>query len=191
MLVAIPAVVHSNIGVGVATGKIIVNEPLKPGTIYTLPLLTVVNTGNETSDYEIDIAYHEKQPEMSPAKSLFKISPKVFTLAPGEVKAVEITMVLPTNAIPGKYFAYLEAHPVKQSVSGVTSVGIAAATKLYFTVDPANMTSGIYYRLVSLFMVYAPWPQRFCIAVLIILGVLVLKKYVKFQVINKPKKKKK
>ncbi len=44
-------VVFARIGVGVGTGKITIDENLKPGIIYKLPPLTVVNTGDEASDY--------------------------------------------------------------------------------------------------------------------------------------------
>ena len=51
------------IGVGVGTGKIQVTEKLKPGQIYILPSISVLNTGDEKGNYKVSIAYHEKQPE--------------------------------------------------------------------------------------------------------------------------------
>ena len=50
------------IGVGVNLGKIEIDEPLKPGGIYNLPILGVVNTGDTEGDYELEITYQQDQP---------------------------------------------------------------------------------------------------------------------------------
>jgi len=70
---------------------------------------------------------------------------------------VKVTLTIPIKARPGNYFAYIEAYPVKTAISGVTRINIAAATKLYFTVAPANIFEGIYYRVLSFITHYAPW----------------------------------
>ncbi len=58
----------ANLGVGVGTGKIVVDEQLKPGMIYQLPSFSVINTGDIASDYSVGVAYHEGQEELQPAK---------------------------------------------------------------------------------------------------------------------------
>ncbi len=178
----------SSIGVGVGTGKIGVTEKLKPGIIYKLPSVTVLNTGDTPSDYSIDIAYNETQTELKPDQSWFSFSPEVFHLDPGGVQNVEITLTLPLKVEPGKYFAYIEGFPVRQAGSG-SVVGVAAASKLYFEVVPSSMVLGVYYRGVSLLKYYSPWPER----ILGVLGVLVLlyfiKKFVKIEVGLKKKEK--
>ena len=45
-LLAFPFLVYAKLGVGVATGKIVVEDKLRPGMIYNLPALTVLNTGD-------------------------------------------------------------------------------------------------------------------------------------------------
>ena len=142
--------VVASIGVGVGTGKIQVDEKLKPGTIYQLPALGVLNTGDEESDYEVIISYHEKQPELKPQNEWFDFSPQKFHLEPGKIQNVSIKLNLPIKAEPGQYFAYLEAHPVKSSPAQTTTIGIAAATKLYFEITPGNIFSGIYYKILGL-----------------------------------------
>lgn len=148
---------YAKIGVGVGTGKIQVNEKLKPGIIYNLPDLVVFNTGDEASSYEVDVAYHEKQPQLAPDQSWFIFSPQKFYLEPSQSKSINVKLNLPVNAKPGDYFAYLEGQPAKKAASGTTSVGVAAAAKLYFTVEPANILLGLYYKLISLWNVYSPW----------------------------------
>lgn len=188
----VPKSTFAKIGVGVGTGKIQVDEDLKPGIIYKLPVLTVLNTGDEESDYEVSVAYHSKQPELPPSKDWFVFSLQKFHLKPGEAKNIEIKLNLPIRAQPGDYFAYLEGHPAKKSQSGSTSIGVAAAAKLYFTVVPANFLQGIYYKLVSFYKVYSPWPQRVVIALVVLLTIVAFKKFFNIKInLKRPKENKK
>jgi len=56
-----PFAVFGSIGVGVGTGKIQVDKPLKPGSVYIVPPLTVMNTGSESSEYTVSIDYSGNQ----------------------------------------------------------------------------------------------------------------------------------
>lgn len=183
----LPVPIFASLGVGVGTGKIQVDQKLYPGTIYTLPSLTVLNTGDEPSDYEVTIGYHEKQPELKPLLEWFDFSPKKFYLEPGKSQSVSIKLNLPVKAQPGNYFAYLEGQPVAKSQSGGTTVGIAAAAKLYFTVSPANFIQGIYYKITSFWKVSQPWSGRIAILLAVILLFLLAKKYLKVQINLKKK----
>jgi len=178
------------IGVGVGTGKIQIDEELKPGSIYRLPSLTVLNTGDESSDYEVSVEYHENQKELRPEEAWFIFSPKEFYLEPGEAKTVDIKLNLPLKMEPGNYFGYLEAHPLKKSQQGQTSIGVAAAAKLYFTVIPANLVLGIYYKAASFWKVYSPWPQRTLTLLVIVVIVILFKKFFNINIDLKKNKKK-
>lgn len=187
-----PNAVFAKIGVGVGTGKIQIDEQLNPGAIYELPILTVLNTGDEESNYKVLVTYHSDQPELCPSESWFIFSPRKFYLRPGEVQVVKIKLNLPLRIKPGDYFAYLEAQPLKtsQSAKGM-SIGVAAAAKLYFTVIPANAFQAMHYKLVSFWEVYSPWPQRvlFLLAGILIIGLL--KKFLNIKVdLKKPVDKK-
>jgi len=174
---------YASIGVGVGTGKIVVNDVLKPGQIYILPSLTVLNTGDETSSYKVSITYHEQQPELMPAQDLFQFSPETFELAPGEAKVVDIRLNLPLKIEPGKYFAYLEASPAATtSTASGTSVGVAAAAKLYFEIAPANIFVAIYYKLASLWTLYSPWTLWGTLLVGFIIIILLLKKFLNINI---------
>lgn len=184
-----PTVALARIGVGVGTGKIQVDEKLKPGMIYELPSLTVLNTGDEPSDYEVTVEYHEKQPELRPRKEWFIFSPAKFYLKPGEIKTVDIKLNLPVSMEPGNYFAYLEGHPFKKAESGGTSVGVAAAAKLYFTVVPANAVLGVYYKAASFWKVYSPWTERAIWVVVIVVLAILFKKFFHLEINFKQAKK--
>lgn len=178
----VPASIFARIGVGVATGKIQVNDKLKPGIIYNLPPLTVINTGDIPSEYEVSMTYFEKQGQLKPPNDWFIFSPQRFHLEPGKVQVVKIKINLPITVTPGNYFGFLEAHPIQKDTSGQTTIGIAAATKLYFTVVPANIFYAIFYKIVSFWNIYAPWPQRVLIFVLIVGSALFVRKFFNIQI---------
>lgn len=163
ILVAFPA--SAKIGVGVGLGKIEIDEPLKSGGIYSLPNLPVLNTGDVLADYEMEVTFFENQPELKPEASWFSFSPSTFNLEPGKSQIVEIRLTIPTSVMSGNYFAFLEAHPV-QSAEGVT-IGIAAATKTYFTIEAGTILGAFTERIKSFFTTYTP-------ASFIVLGVIVL-----------------
>ncbi len=177
-----PPLALAKIGVGVGTGKIQVNEPLRPGGMYDLPVLSVLNTGDESSYYDVSIAYHEDQPEMRPASDWFIFEPRRFYLEPGEAQSVSIKLNLPVEVVPGDYFAFLEGRPVKEVESGNTTIGVAAAAKLYFTIQPANLLQGIYYKIAAFVDLYSPWPQVVLTIIILALIFNFLKKRFNFKI---------
>jgi hypothetical protein len=193
LILALSTVVSSvsfaRIGVGVGTGKIQVDEKLKAGMIYQLPPVTVLNTGDEKSGYQITTAYREEQTELRPPKEWFIFTPEQFDLDPGQVKIVEIKLNLPLKTVPGDYFAYLEASPTAKSTVGMATIGVAAASKLLFTVAPANLLQSIYYKVVSLWKVYQPWTGRGALTLGILFALILFKKFFRIELnTGKPKK---
>jgi hypothetical protein len=132
------------VGVGMGAGEIRITEEIKPGGIYSLPNLRVFNTGDETTTYGMNIAYHQNNPELRPEKSWFTFTPATFTVEPGESQEVQVAMFVPVKTDPGDYFAFVESGPVALNGPG-TSVGVAVATKL-FNVVHANLWQAILYR---------------------------------------------
>ena len=163
LLVAFPAI--AKIGVGVGLGKIEIDEPLKSGGIYSFPNLPVLNTGDELTEYAMEVTFFEDQPELKPEADWFSFSPNTFTLEGGESQIVEVKITIPANIISGDYFAFLEAHPI-QSAEGVT-IGIAAATKTYFTIQAGTILGAFTERVKTFFTTYTP-------ASIVVLSVIVL-----------------
>ena len=180
--------VLAKLGVGVATGRIVVEQILHPGEIYTLPPLNVINTGDETASYGVGIAYHESQWEARPPSAWFKFKPTSFELKPGESQTVEISLQLPIKAKPGKYFAYVEGFPEKKSERGGTSIGIAAATKLYFEIAPANLLAGLAYRLLTFWKNNLPWSNLIGATLLALLLLRYLKSHFHIEIHSKREK---
>lgn len=168
-------------GVGIAPGVINVDESLSPGGYYKLPSVQVINTGTEASQYEVVLAHMEKQEELQPTEDFLSFSPNSFHLEAGASQAVSVTLDIPVRAKSGDYLAYIEAHPVSQAAGG-TSVGVAVATKLFFTVKPANVVVGFAYSIASFFTRTAP--VSYIVLGVIVLGVIVffLRRHIRFEV---------
>jgi hypothetical protein len=126
----------ADLGVGISHGEIVIDEKLAQGSRQRLPSVTVSNTGPESARYEVVISFVQDQRELRPDPDWFRFEPQAFDLDPGESQAVSIRLNVDDGAEPGDYFALIEAHPI-QSEAGVT-VGVAAATKLFFEVEPSN-----------------------------------------------------
>ena len=187
-LLCFPPVALARLGVGVGIGKIQVDQILKPGMIYELPPLTVLNTGDEVADYEVIVSHHQDQKQIIPAQEWFSFSPATFQLNPGKVQAVAVKLNLPLKIAPGDYFAYLEAHPTKKAGGGSTTVGVAAAAKLYFTVAPANAILGIYYRAASFWKAYQPWSTRLLGVLAVLLAAVLFRRFFRVQLRTEKKK---
>jgi hypothetical protein len=161
----------ANAGVGVMPGIIKVDQPLKPGGQYRLSSLQVVNTGNESTDYLVGVTTLGKQSELQPPEDFILFDPsEPFKLDAGANKVISISLSLPVNAKPGDYLAYIEAHPVSNA-SGGTSIGVSAATKLYFTIVPTSTVAAIMNSISNFLDREAPW--SYVIPGAIVLGFLV------------------
>lgn len=182
----LPLMSFAKVGVGIGTGKIQVEESLKPGLIYDLPPVTVFNTGDEGSNFTITLEKKTNIPEMFPQLEWFNFEPKIFYLEPGESQLVQIQIILPVKGVkPGDYFAYLGASPIKSLESGKTSIGVTAATKLYFTVIPANVLQGLYYRFISIYSRYHPWDTIILIIIILAIAIRLLSSKFKIQIAKK------
>lgn len=152
----LPVLVLAKVGVGMGAGEIRIDEEIKLGGIYEIPSVRIFNTGDETTTYGMGIAFHQDMHQLRPQKEWFTFTPATFTLEPNESELVKVVMTVPLKGEPGDYFAFIESGPVPTNEVG-TSVGVAVATKLYFTLVPANFFQAVTHRVSSLFENYAPW----------------------------------
>ncbi len=168
---------HADVGVGVSLGNIKVEDALTPGGHYRLPTLSVLNTGSEPSQFEVVVSFAADQREKRPPEEWFVFAPQRFSLEPAGAQAVAISLDLPANAEPGDYFAFLEAHPIAER-QGV-SIGVAAATKLSFSIRPANVFQAWLFRFSQLIDESQPWSSVVATVVLVVLAVRLIARYVR------------
>ena len=183
------SLVFAKAGVGVNLGKIKVEEPLKPGGIYIFPSMGVVNPGDEAGDYEIEATYLHEQPELRPGKDWFSFTPSQFHIEPGKTQNVAIKLTLPVKAKPGDYFCFLEAHPVSKPGEGGVAIGVAAATKVYFSVIPANTWQAITHRISTFFELYAPWTYVVLAVIIAAIIIVIFRRFFSFAFQFKVRKK--
>jgi hypothetical protein len=176
-VLAVPVVASADVGVGVGTGKIEIQEKIKTGGIYTLPSITVFNTGTERSAYKMSVTFNQTQPQLKPKAEWFSFSPVSFTLEPNKSQVVIPTQHAPLRAQPGDYFAYLEARPDETVQQGTATIGVAAATKLSFTMEQSNIIIAFLYRLLSLYRQFEPWSQIVSVAVILVIALGLLNRY--------------
>ena len=175
------SVALAKVGVGMGAGEIRLTEPVKPGGIYELPNVRIFNTGDEVTTYGMGIAFHQDRPELRPDKNWFTFSPSTFTINPGESQEVTIAMLVPLKGEPGDYFAFVESGPIASNAPG-TSVGVAVATKLFFTVVPANIWQAIGYRVSSFFATYSPWSWGGVGLIALIILVVTIRRFFSFNI---------
>lgn len=168
---------HADVGVGVSLGTIKVDDALTPGGHYRLPTLSVLNTGSDPAQFEVVVSFAADQREKRPAQEWFAFAPQRFPLAPADSQAVAISLDLPASAEPGDYFAFLEAHPIAER-QGV-SIGVAAATKLSFSIKPANVLQAWLFRFSQLIDESQPWSSVIAVAVLAFLAVRTVGRYLR------------
>lgn len=173
---------YAVIGVGVGTGKIEVDEPIKSGGIYELPAITVYNTGDETATYAMQLTLNETQDQHKPDPSWFSFKPASFQLEPGKAQLVTPTLKPPLNIEGGEYFGYLEAYPDATVQQGSASIGVAAATKLSFKVESSGMFNSLLNRAQALYLQYAPWSYVVTATVVLIVVIYISRKYIRFNV---------
>lgn len=165
---------HAERGVGVNLGRIKIEDRLSPGGAYVLPVLGVINTGDEAGEYEVVVTHLEGQRQFPAAPDWFTLQPQRFFLDPGKVQNVSIRLTIPTGADPGDYFGYIEAH-ILGSQEGAT-IGAAAATELSFTVKPSSWLAAQRARVKRYVDDSEPWSYLIPAAFLAVLLVLLVRR---------------
>lgn len=132
------------------------------------------------------ITYQHEQEQLRPEEAWFSFNPKSFHLEAGGSQKVDISLNLPVKARPGDYFAYLEAHPTAKK-EGVT-IGVAAATKLYFTVKPSGILGAAIARARTWLENNAPYSYWLLAGLVVLAAILVFKRFFALELALKRKK---
>ena len=143
-------------GVGVDVGSVEVGTSLKPGRGHYLPRFGVINTGDEATGYELSVGYLDGQTSRRPDQTWFSFDPQSFSLDPGLTREVRVEINLPASAEPGEYAALLRAQTVSEHQTG-TTFGVAAATRLSFTVSSTGWLSAQRHAIDRWLNDHSPW----------------------------------
>ena len=154
LLLAFPAVASAitaganSIGVGIQVGPVRLAGIAHAGRTYDLPPVYVVNTGTEPETVRLDVQRLSKGAGRDVPKSWFKPGQTDVHLDARQSATIPVQLVVPADAKPGPYFSDVVAHGSASIEAGAASLGVAAATKLQFTVGKA-VPAGFWSRLPS------------------------------------------
>jgi hypothetical protein len=148
LLLAFPAAAAASIGVGIQVGPVRLAGIAHAGQTYDLPPVYVVNTGTEPETVRLEVQRLSKGTGRDVPKSWFKPGQTDVHLDPKQSATIPVQLVVPAGARPGPYFSDVVAHGSASIEAGQATLGVAAATKLQFTVGKA-VPAGFWSRLPS------------------------------------------
>lgn len=128
---------EASIGVGVQVGPVSLGSVAHRGESYALPPVYVVNTGTEAEAVSLRIERLARGPGRIIPPSWIKVTGPAVQLTPGNAARIPLELVVPDLAKPGGYLSDIVVTGSSVASAGITHVGVAAATKLDFSVSPA------------------------------------------------------
>jgi hypothetical protein len=137
LLLAFPAVAAASIGVGIQVGPVRLAGIAHAGQTYDLPPVYVVNTGTESETVRLDVQRLSEGDGLDVPRSWFQPAQTDVHLDAHQSATMDVKLVVPAEAKPGRYFSDVVAHGSASIEAGQASLGVAAATKLQFTVGKA------------------------------------------------------
>ena len=150
-----PVTALASRGVAIDLGRIEIQQKLTPGGSYRLPTMGVRNPGTETTRYELHASPLAMKGKKAPPSSWFHFSPSRLTLKPNQTQPVKVRIDLPTGADPGNYVALVGPQIVTTGKGA--QVGAAAASRVTFSVEPANWLQAWWLRAKTFFSSHEPW----------------------------------
>ena len=178
-VMATETTISGDAGVGIMPSQIEVDESLLPGGYRVLPSLQVINTGDQTANYEVHVTSLQEQNEMKPDSDYFAFYPSTFALEPGANQVISISLNIPINAEPGDYLGLIEAHP--QNAGKMVDISIAAAAQIYFTVKPANFMQASWVWFNSFIERHEPLSYMVPLVILIIFLLILFRRNLKVE----------
>jgi hypothetical protein len=135
VVASFPAASEASIGVGVQAGPVLLGDVAHPGGSYALPPVYVVNTGTEPEQVTVRIDRLSPGTGRVVPPSWIHAGPGV-QLAPHQAARISLQLVVPGGARSGNYLSDVVASGSVQISAGQANLGVAAATKLQFRVEP-------------------------------------------------------
>ena len=126
----------ASVGVGVQASPVRLGSMAHRGQRYALPL-EVVNTGTETEAVSMRLDRLTRGPGRTVPPTWIQFAGPAVQLAPGQAARVSLELVVPGGATPGEYLSDIVVSSAAAGQPGMGHLGVAAATKLEFTVSSA------------------------------------------------------
>jgi hypothetical protein len=134
LLIAFPGQSQASIGVGVQSVPVRLASVAQPGDSYSFAPVYIVNTGTQDESISMRVQRFSHGPGRTVPPSWIHFSGNGMRLAARSSARVPLELVVPAGAEPGKYLSDVVVAGTAGIVVGKANLGVAAATKLEFTV---------------------------------------------------------
>ncbi len=142
VLLAWPAASYASVGVGVQAGPVRLSGAAHPGGRYALPSVYVVNTGTQPESVAIAIQRISAGIGRTVPPGWIAVSSAPVRLAHAQSARIPLSLTVPANAAPGRYFSDVVVKGLAPLSAGGANLGVAAATDLEFTVQRGAVATG-------------------------------------------------
>lgn len=126
----------ASVGVGVQVSPVRLGSMAHRGESYALSV-DVVNTGTEAEAVSMRVERLSRGSGRAVPPSWIQFSGSAVQIAPGKAARVSLELVVPGRARPGGYLSDIVASGSAAGQAGPGNLGVAAATKLEFSVSSA------------------------------------------------------
>jgi hypothetical protein len=126
----------ASVGVGVQASPVRLGGMAHRGDRFALPL-DVVNTGTEAEAVSMRVERLSPGPGWAVPPSWIQFPGSAVQIAPGKAARVFLELVIPAGARPGEYLSDIVVSGSAPGQAGTGNFGVAAATKLEFSVSSA------------------------------------------------------
>ena len=138
LLIAFAGLAQASIGVGVQGAPVRLRAIAQPGGSYALPPVYVINTGTQDESISMRVQRLSHGPGRPVPASWIQFSGDGMQLAASKSAKVPLELVVPAGAAPGKYLSDVVVVGSAAVTAGQTNLGVAAATKLEFSVGQGS-----------------------------------------------------
>ena len=138
LLIAFAGLAQASIGVGVQGAPVRLRAIAQPGGSYALPPVYVINTGTQDESISMRVQRLSRGPGRPVPASWIQFSGNGMQLAASKSAKVPLELVVPAGAAPGKYLSDVVVVGSAAVTAGQTNLGVAAATKLEFSVGQGS-----------------------------------------------------
>ncbi len=139
-LLAWPAAAQASVGVGIQAGAVRLTGKAHPGGSYALPAVYVVNTGTQDESLSVRIERLSAGSARAVPVSWVHVGSPV-QLSHSQSARISLELDVPPTARPGHYLSDVVVHGSASLSDGSAHLGVAAATKLQFTVVPGAVSA--------------------------------------------------
>ena len=126
----------ASVGVGVQVSPVRLGSMAHRGESYPLSV-DVVNTGTEAEAVSMRVERLSRGSGRAVPPSWIQFPGSAVQIAPGKAARVSLELVVPGRARPGGYLSDIVASGSAAGQAGTGNLGVAAATKLEFSVSSA------------------------------------------------------